>query len=79
MLREATCLQLAERLFQSFAPLNKKYFLPFAVPFFGILRSVDVLRSLYEVLCECEIWVIFQAALTAVRFTVEMANLKAQI
>ena len=45
-------LQLAERLFQSFAPLNEKDFLPFSVPIFGNLRSVDVLRSLYEVLCE---------------------------
>ena len=52
MLREAACLQLAERLFQSFAPLNEKHFLPFYVPFFGSLRSVDVLRSLYEILCE---------------------------
>ena len=52
MLREAACLQLAERLFQSFAPLNEKDFLPFSVPIFGNLRSVDVLRSLYEVLCE---------------------------
>ena len=39
-------------LFQSFAPLNEKDFLPFSVPIFGNLRSVDVLRSLYEVLCE---------------------------
>ena len=52
VLREAACLQLAERLFQSFAPLNEKHFLPFSVHFFGNLRSVDVLRSLYEVLCE---------------------------
>ena len=52
MLREAACLQLAERLFQSFAPLNEKDFLPFSVPIYGNLRSVDVLRSLYEVLCE---------------------------
>ena len=52
MLREAACLQLAERLFQSFAPLNEKDFLPFSVLFLGNLRSVDVLRSLYEVLCE---------------------------
>ena len=52
MLREAACLQLTERLFQSFAPLNEKDFLPFSVPIFGNLRSVDVLRSLYEVLCE---------------------------
>ena len=43
---------MAERLFQSFAPLNEKDFLPFSVPIFGNLRSVDVLRSLYEVLCE---------------------------
>ena len=43
---EATCLQLAERLFQSFAPLNEKHFLPFSVHFLGNLRSVDVLRSL---------------------------------
>ena len=52
VLREAACLQLAERLFQSFAPLNEKDFLPFSVPIFGNLRSVGVLRSLYEVLCE---------------------------
>ena len=52
MLREAACLQLAERLFQYFAPLNEKHFLPFSVPFYGNLRSVDVLRSLYEVLCK---------------------------
>ena len=52
MLREAACLQLAEWLFQSFTPLNEKHFLPFSVPFFGNLRSVDVLRSLYDVLCE---------------------------
>ena len=45
-------MQLAERLFQSFAPLNEKDFLSFSVPIFGNLRSVDVLRSLYEVLCE---------------------------
>ena len=45
-------MQLAERLFQSFAPLNEKDFLPFSVLIFGNLRSVDVLRSLYEVLCE---------------------------
>ena len=45
-------MQLAERLFQSFAPLNEKDFLLFSVPIFGNLRSVDVLRSLYEVLCE---------------------------
>ena len=51
VLREAACLQLAERFFHSFAPLNEKHFLPFSVHF-GNLRSVDVLRSLYEVLCE---------------------------
>ena len=45
-------MQLAERLFQSFAPLNTKYFLPFSIPFCDNLRSVDVLHSLYEVLCE---------------------------
>ena len=45
-------MQLAERLFQSFAPLNEKHFFPFSVPFFGNLRSVDVLRVLYEVLSE---------------------------
>ena len=44
-------MQLAERLFQSFAPLNEKDFLPFSVPIFGNLRSVDVC-SLYEVLRE---------------------------
>ena len=52
MLREAACLQLAKRLFQSLAPLNEKHFLPFSVPFSGNLRSVDILRSLYEVLRE---------------------------
>ena len=52
VLREAACLQLAERLFQSLTPLNEKHFLPFSVPFFGNLRSVDVLRSLYDVLCK---------------------------
>ena len=52
VLREAACLQLAERLFHSFTPLNEKHFLPFSVPVFGNLRSVDVLRSLYDVLCE---------------------------
>ena len=41
-----------EKLFQSYAPQNEKDFLPFSVPSFGSLRSVDVLRSLYEVLCE---------------------------
>ena len=51
VLREAACLQLAERLFQSFTPLNEKHFMPFSVLFFGNLRSVDVLRSLYDVLC----------------------------
>ena len=52
VLREAACLQLAERLFQSFTPLNKKHFLPFSILFFGNLWSVDVLHSLYDVLCE---------------------------
>ena len=52
VLREAACLQLAERLFQSFALLNEKHFLPFSVPICGNLRSADVLRSLYQVLCE---------------------------
>ena len=52
MLREPAWLQLAEKLFQSFAPLNEKDFLAFSVPIFGILRSVDVFRNLYEVLCE---------------------------
>ena len=52
VLKKAACLQLAERLFQSFTPLNEKHFLPFSVPFFGNLRSVDVLRSLYDVLRE---------------------------
>ena len=52
VLREAACLQLAERLFQSFAPLYEKDFLPFSVHFFCNLNSVDVLRSLWEVLCE---------------------------
>ena len=46
------CLFAVERLFQSFTPLNEKHFLPFSVPFFGNLRSVDVLRSLYDVLCD---------------------------
>jgi len=32
-LREAACLQVAERLFLSFAALNEKDFLPFSVPF----------------------------------------------
>ena len=45
-------MQLAERLLQSFAPVNEKHFLPFTVPFLGNLRSVDVLRSLHEVLRE---------------------------
>ena len=45
-------MQLAERLFQSFAPLNEKDFLTFSVRFTGNLRSVDVFHSLYEVLCE---------------------------
>ena len=45
-------MQFAERLFQSFTPLNEKHFLPFGVPFFGNLRSADVLRSRYDVLCE---------------------------
>ena len=52
VLRVDACFQLAERLFQSFALLNEKDFLPFSVRFFGNLRSVDVLRSLYEVLCK---------------------------
>ena len=33
VLWEAACLQLAERLFQSFTSLNEKDFLPFSVPF----------------------------------------------
>ena len=41
VLREAACLQVAERLFQSFTPLNEKHFLPFSVLCFGNLRSVD--------------------------------------
>ena len=45
-------MQLAERLFQSFAPLTEKDFLPFSVPSFSNQISVDVLRSLCEVLCE---------------------------
>ena len=48
MLREAACFQLAQRLFQSFTPLNEKDFLPFSVPV-GNLRSANVLCSLYEV------------------------------
>ena len=52
MLREAACLQLAGRLFQSVAPLNEKDFLPFSAPFYGNLRSVDLLLCLYEVLGE---------------------------
>ena len=52
MLREASWLQLAERLFQSFAPLNEKDFMSFSVPIYGNLRSADILRSLYEALCE---------------------------
>ena len=52
MLREAACLQLALRLFHSFTPLNEKDFLPFSVLCFGNLKSVDVFRKLYEVLCE---------------------------
>ena len=52
MLREAAFLPLAEGLFQSFAPLNEKDFLPFSVPIFGNMMSVDVLRSLYKVLCK---------------------------
>ena len=32
--------------------LNEKDLLPFSVPFCGNLRSVDVLRSLYQVLFE---------------------------
>ena len=52
VLRVAACLQLAERLFQSFALLNEKNFLPFSARCFDNLRFVDVLRSLYEVLCE---------------------------
>ena len=46
VLMEAACLQVAERLFQSFAPLNEMDFLQFSVPFSGNLRSVDVLHSL---------------------------------
>ena len=52
MLREAACLQVAKWLFQRFAPLKEKDFLPFSVPVLGKLRPVDALRSLYEVLCE---------------------------
>ena len=52
MLSEAACLQVAEKLFQSFAPLKRKDFLSVFAPFLRNLRSVDVLRSLYEVLCE---------------------------
>ena len=46
---EAAGLQLAERLLQSFAPLNEKHFPVFP---FGNLRSVDVLRLLYGVPCK---------------------------
>ena len=45
-------MQVIEWLFQIFAPLNEKDLLPFTVSCFGNLRSVDVLRSLYGVLCE---------------------------
>ena len=45
-------MQLAERLLQSSATQHENHFLPFSVPFFGNLRSVDIVRSLYEVLCE---------------------------
>ena len=44
-------MQAAKRLFHSFEPLNEKDFLPFLY-LVGNLRSVDVSRSLYEVLCE---------------------------
>ena len=37
MPRKAACLQLAERLFHSFAPLNEKHFLLLSLPFFGNL------------------------------------------
>ena len=47
MLREAACLLLAERLFQSFAPFRAVF-----CTVFGNQRSVDVMHSLYEVLCE---------------------------
>ena len=47
VLKEAACLQLAERLFHSFALLSEKYLL-----LLGNLRSDDALDSLYEVLCE---------------------------
>ena len=60
VLREPTCLQVPERLFQSFAPLNeKRIFCRFLHLFFVVLciyflcyEIVDVLRSPYEVLCE---------------------------
>ena len=45
MPREAACLQLAERQFQSFKPLNEIDLLSFSV-ILGNLRSVDILRSL---------------------------------
>ena len=50
MLREGACLQIAERL--KFRTPKRKAFLADLCIFFGNLRSVNVLRSLYEVLCE---------------------------
>ena len=35
------CLDLAERLFQYFAPLNEKHFWPFAVLNSGNFKSVE--------------------------------------
>lgn len=49
---EAACLQLDQMLFQIFVLLNEKDFWSFVVLFYENLRSVDVLRKLYEEFCE---------------------------
>ena len=51
VLREAVCLQLAERLFQGFTLLKENDFWPFSLPL-GSLRSVYVFCSFYEVFGE---------------------------
>ena len=42
------CLNSADRPFHNFAPLYEKHLWPFDELFFGNLRSVPVLRRLYD-------------------------------
>ena len=45
---EVACFDSADRSFHNFAPLYEKHLWPFDDLFFGNLRSVPVLRRLYE-------------------------------